>query len=62
MKQQLIKDYLLSTNGPYATDFNIDDIQCAGEWVMFDVRAVCGNYLDSSQVLMLDLIAWVYAQ
>ena len=63
MKEKLIRDYMIATDGdPYLPEGIIKDIMTAGEWVMFTVFSSCGPYFNSHQIQMFDIVAWVYSE
>ena len=63
MKEKLIRDYMIATDGdPYLPEGSIQDIFTAGEWVMFTVSSSCGHYFSNHQIVMLDIVAWVYSE
>jgi hypothetical protein len=60
MNEKLLSDYIIAEGINVYSDFEIDSLSTAGEWVMF--REVEGWDMEQHKIPLLDIVAWVYSK
>ena len=60
MEEQLIKDFMNFGKRFVYEDPVIENIQIAGEWVMFTERDSGGHYKDNHQISLFEILAFAY--
>jgi hypothetical protein len=60
--EEMIRAYLNGTGRSTYPNFKLEDVQGAGQYVMFGGRSECGHYREQHQIELLDIVAWAYGQ
>jgi hypothetical protein len=58
----LLRQYIKLTDSSIYDDGSIENIQTAGEWVMFEEVSECGNYRTSFQIPLFDILAELWSE